>query len=149
MIKGIIINKLKIIPDERGEIMHMIKKSDENFSKFGEIYFATAYPGVVKGWHLHKTQEQNYCVIKGMIKLVIYDPREDSPTFKEVQEIFLGEKNYSIVKIPPGLVNGWKCIGTEKAILANCSNEEHRKDEMERIDPSSKSIPYNWDIVIK
>ncbi len=149
MIKGIIVNKLKIIPDERGEIMHMIKSSDAIFSKFGEIYFATAYPGVVKGWHLHKTQEQNYCVIKGMIKLVIYDPRKDSPTFNKIQEIFLGEKNYSIVKIPPGLVNGWKCIGSEKAILANCSSEEHRQGEMERIDPSSSKIPYKWDIVFK
>ena len=109
--------KLKIIPDERGEIMHMLKSSDGHFSKFGEIYFATAYPGVIKGWHLHKTQEQNYCVLKGMIKLVIYDPRKDSPTYNKVQEIFLGEKNYSLVKIPPGLINGWKCIGNEKAIL--------------------------------
>ena len=149
MIKDITINKLKVIPDERGEIMHMLKSSDPNFSKFGEIYFATAYPGVIKGWHLHKTQEQNYCVIKGMVKLVIYDPRKDSETYNQVQEIFLGEKNHVIVKIPPGLINGWKCIGNEKAILANCSNEEHRANEMERIEPFSKNIPYNWDIILK
>ena len=93
MIKDIIISQLKTIPDERGEIMHMLKASDPNFSKFGEIYFATAYPGVIKGWHLHKTQEQNYCVIKGMIKLVIYDPRKNSSTFNKIQEIFLGEKS--------------------------------------------------------
>ena len=122
MIKDIIITKLKKIPDERGEIMHMLKSSDPTFSKFGEIYFATAYPGVIKGWHLHKTQEQNYCVVSGMIKLVIYDGRKNSETFGKVQEIFMGDENYVLVKIPPGLTNGWKCIGNNIAILANCAN---------------------------
>ena len=91
MIKDIIIKKLNIIPDERGEIMHMLKSSDTNFSKFGEIYFATAYPGVVKGWHLHKTQEQNYCVIKGMIKLVIMILVK-TLTYKKFKKYFLERK---------------------------------------------------------
>tara|TARA_B100000401_G_C52805284_1_gene720813 strand:- start:2068 stop:2517 length:450 start_codon:yes stop_codon:yes gene_type:complete len=149
MIDGIIIKDLKKIADERGAIFHMLKKSDTNFSKFGEIYFATAYPGVIKGWHLHTKQEQNYAVIKGMIKLVLYDDRQDSKTKGELMELFLGDHNYKIVKIPPGIINGWKNIGTKEAILANCSDLEHEKDEMKRIDPFSNKIPYKWDIVFK
>ena len=33
-------------------------------------------------------------------------------------EIFIGDYNYQIVKIPPGIINGWKNIGTNEAILA-------------------------------
>ena len=149
MIDGIIIKDLKKIADERGTIFHMLKKSDTNFSKFGEIYFATAYPGVIKGWHLHTKQEQNYVVIAGMIKLVLYDDRQNSKTKGELMEFFLGDYNYKIVKIPPGVINGWKNIGTKEAILANCSDLEHEKDEMKRIDPFSNRIPYKWDIVFK
>lgn len=149
MIEGVQIQGLKKIADERGSIMHMMRADDKIFTKFGEIYFATAYPGVVKGWHIHKEQEQNYVVVKGMIKLVIYDIRKDSKTYRKIEEIFMGDLDYKIVKIPPGVANGWKCIGTETAILANLSDLPHVAGEMDRIDPLSKEIPYNWNIVFK
>ncbi len=149
MIDGVIIKQLRQIPDERGKIMHMLRCDDPMFEKFGEIYFATAYPGVIKGWHLHRRQTQNYAVVYGMIKLVLYDNREGSPTKGELQEIFMGEDNYILVRIPPMIINGWKCIGTKTAIVANCATEPHDPTEMERIPPFDPSIPYNWDIVFK
>jgi len=149
MINGVIINKLKKIHDERGFIMHMMRNDDEIFNKFGEIYFAGAYPGVIKGWHLHKIQEQNYVVINGMIKLVLYDKRSDSSTKGMIMEIFMGDLDYKIVKIPPKIINGWKCIGTNTAIVANLSDHPHTQGEMERIDPFSKDIPYNWNLINK
>ena len=75
MIDGVQITGLRKIPDERGGIYHMLKESDPHFIKFGEIYFSIAYPGVVKGWHEHTKQTQNYAVIDGMIKLVLFDNR--------------------------------------------------------------------------
>jgi len=149
MIEGVQIKELKKIADERGSIMHMMKADDKMFTKFGEIYFATAYPGVIKGWHIHKKQEQNYAVIKGMIKLVIYDIRKNSKTHGKLEEIFMGDLDYKLVKIPIGVANGWKCIGTDTAILANLSDLPHEVGEMDRIEPFSKEIPYNWNIVFK
>jgi dTDP-4-dehydrorhamnose 3,5-epimerase len=149
MIEGVQIKELKKIADERGSIMHMMKADDKMFTKFGEIYFATAYPGVIKGWHIHKKQEQNYAVIKGMIKLVIYDIRKNSITHGKLEEIFMGDLDYKLVKIPIGVANGWKCIGTDTAILANLSDLPHEVGEMDRIEPFSKEIPYNWNIVFK
>ncbi len=146
MIDGVKIIPLKQIPDERGKIMNMLRADAPHFEKFGEIYFATAYPGVIKGWHRHTRQTQNYAVVSGMVKLVLHDDREDSSTKGELQEIFLGEDNYVLVRIPPGVLNGWKCIGTKTAILANCTSETHDPDEMERIDPFDPSIPYDWNI---
>ena len=108
MIKDIIITKLKKIPDERGAIYHMLRNDDQNFIKFGEIYFSIAYPGVIKGWHEHTKQIQNYCVIEGMIKLVMFDNRQDSTTYKKIQELFIGDENYCLVTIPTGIIMGYK-----------------------------------------
>lgn len=124
----------------------MLRDYDEEFDKFGEIYFSTVYPGVIKGWHVHKEMTLNYAVVKGNIKLVLFDNRDDSPTKGEVQEIFIGDKNYCLVKIPPGIINGFKGIGTEEAIIANCATHSHTKEEIIRIDPFDKQVPYNWDI---
>jgi len=145
MIHDVKIKDLKIIPDERGSIMHMIKNLDNNFV-FGEIYFSTSYPNVIKGWHEHTIQTQNYAVIKGMIKLVLYDNRVSSPTFKKLQEIFIGVKNYQLVTIPPGVVNGYKNISLEEVVVANCSDMPHQPGEMKRYDPINGFIQYDWDL---
>ena len=146
MIDGVLIIPLKQIPDERGKIMHMLRCDDPHFEKFGEIYFSVVRPDMIKGWHIHKKMTLNYAVVSGMIKLVLYDRREKSPTKGELMELFIGEDNYLLVQIPPGVVNGFKGIGIKPAIVANCATEPHDPEEIIRIDPFSKDIPYNWDL---
>lgn len=144
MIEGVHIRPLKQIPDERGTVMHMLRCDDPWFEKFGEIYFSAVYPGVIKGWHLHRRMTLNYAVVAGMIKLVLYDAREGSPTRREVVELFTGENNYALITIPPGIWNGVKGIGVKPAIVANCASEPHDPEEIVRLDPLSEEIPYDW-----
>lgn len=146
MIEGLKIIPLKQIPDERGKIMHMLRRDDPHFEKFGEIYFSMAYPGIIKGWHLHTKQTQFYAVISGMIKLVVYDGRKDSLTKGELMEIFTGEDNYQLIRIPVGVVNGYKVIGINPAIVANCCTEPHDPAEMVRYDPLGSHIKYDWSL---
>lgn len=145
-IEGIGINRLKRIPDERGAILHMFRADDPDFDKFGEIYFSLVYPGVIKGWHRHKLMTLNYAVPSGSIKLVCFDDREGSPTQGIVQEIFVGDLNYVRVTIPPFVWNGFKGIGQTPALLANCSTLPHDPEEIERMDPFSPDVPYDWSL---
>lgn len=146
MIDGVIITPLKKIMDERGVVMHMLRKDDPLFEEFGEIYFSSIFPGAIKGWHLHTKMTLNYACIVGNIKLVLYDQRKESKTYKELQEIFIGENNYVRVKIPPGVVNGFKAVGNKMAIVANCSTITHDPKEIIRINPFDKEIGYDWEI---
>lgn len=150
MINGVKIKPLSKISDERGSIMHMLRRDDPDFKKFGEIYFSLVYPGVVKGWHLHTKMTLNYAVIQGMIKLVLFDDRSGSQTRGEIMEIFAGEENYTLVTIPPNVWNGFKGIGIKQAIVANCSTLPHDPKEIKRMNPlNNKIIKYNWDIEFK
>jgi len=146
VIVGVEVHPLRQIPDERGKVMHMLRRDDPWFREFGEIYFSVVYPGVVKGWHLHRRMTLNYAVIDGMIKLVLYDDREGSPSRGNVQEIFTGEGSYALITIPPGVWNGFKGVGTKPAIVANCATEPHNPDEIVRREPTDSSIPYAWDL---
>lgn len=146
-IQGVTLKKKRIIPDERGSIIHMLKVTDEEFTKFGEVYFSTAYPSVIKGWHLHTKQTQNYLVVQGMIKLVLFDQREYSTSFGVLEEHFLGELNNSICQIPPGVANGYKVIGQKTAIICNCSDLAHEPGEMLRFSPTDLNFcDYDWEI---
>jgi len=146
MIDGVHITPLKQILDERGKVMHMLRADSEVFAGFGEIYFSCVYPGAIKGWHLHKKMVLNYAVPFGKIKFVLFDDRADSQTRGEVQEIFLGPDNYCLVTVPPLIWNGFKGIGTEPAIVANCASIMHDPDEIARLAPFDPLIPYDWSI---
>ncbi|MBL7075231.1 dTDP-4-dehydrorhamnose 3,5-epimerase family protein, partial [candidate division KSB1 bacterium] len=117
MIEGVKLKELRVIPDERGRLMEILRSDDEMFKKFGQVYMTTTYPQVVKAWHYHKIQDDNFAAIKGMVKVVLYDGREDSPTRGEVNEFFVGEHNPLLIHVPKGVYHGWKCIGEEEAIV--------------------------------
>lgn len=147
MINGVIVTPLRRIPDDRGKIMHIMKSSDEDFHTFGEVYCSTVYPGVVKGWHLHKEMTLNYVVLKGKIKFVLFDGRKDSSTYGETQEIYIGEDNYVRVTVPPFVWNGFMGLGLEEAFVVNFTDIPHSPTEIERIPPHEKElINYDWSV---
>ncbi|MCI0531368.1 MAG: dTDP-4-dehydrorhamnose 3,5-epimerase family protein [candidate division Zixibacteria bacterium] len=146
MIKGVILKKLKLIPDERGRLLEILRSDDKMFKKFGQIYLTTAYPGVVKAWHYHKKQIDNFCVIRGMMKMVLYDDRKNSPTRGKVNEFFLGEHNPGVLQVPNLVWHGFKCISETEAFCLNCPTEvyHYKRPDEYRIDPHKNKIPYDW-----
>lgn len=146
MIDGVRIKKLKVIPDERGRLMEIFRSDDEGFIKFGQVYLTTAYPGAVKAWHYHKVQWDNFCVVKGMMKVVLHDSRQGSPTEGDVNEFFAGEHNQIVITIPPMVYHGFKCISADEAIVINTPTEvyNYKQPDEYRIEAHSPEIPYNW-----
>ena len=147
MIDGVKTKKLRVIPDERGRLMEILRNDDDVFLQFGQVYMTTTYPGVVKAWHLHKEQTDNVACVLGMIKLVLYDPREQSPTFNQVDQFYLGLHNPLLVQIPMGVYHGWMCVSVEEAMVVNMPTECYNYDSPDefRIDPHDNDIPYDWE----
>ena len=145
MIEGVKLKDLKVIPDERGRLMEILRADDEIFEKFGQVYMTTGYPGVVKAWHYHKKQTDNMTVLKGMMKIALYDAREDSPTRGEVNEFFLGEHNPKLLQIPKLLYHGFKCISQEEAVVINIPTETYNYETPDeyRLDHHRNEIPYD------
>jgi len=146
MIKGVKTKKLKVIPDERGRLMEVLRSDDDLFIRFGQAYVTTAYPGAVKAWHYHKKQYDSFACVAGMMKVVLYDAREDSPTKGEVNEFFIGVHNQILVQIPPGVMHGFKCTSENEAVVLNCPTELYNYDEPDefRVPAHSPEIPYDW-----
>ena len=144
LIEGVIVTPLRQIVDERGSVMHMLRADSPVFQRFGEIYFSTVHPNVVKGWHRHSRMTLNYAVPHGSIRFVLYDDRPDSGTCGLIQEIIMGVENYCLVTVPPMIWNAFQGLGTATSIVANCATMPHDPSEIEREDPFRNSIPYRW-----
>jgi dTDP-4-dehydrorhamnose 3,5-epimerase len=148
MIDGVQTKRLKVIPDERGLLMEMLRCDDPFFQKFGQVYLSVVYPGVVKGWHYHRHQTDHFVFVKGMAKVVLYDRREGSPSRGEVNEFFMGEHNPLLLVIPSGVLHGMKGVGTEPAFLVNIPTEPYNYESPDeyRVDPRSPDVPYDWNL---
>jgi len=146
MIDGVRIKNLKVIPDERGRLMEMLRSDDESFKKFGQVYMTTAKPGVVKAWHYHKIQMDYFCCIKGKIRLGLYDARKKSPTYNQIMDMILSLDEPKLVTIPPNVYHGFKCIADEESIVINTPTEayNHKNPDEYRVDAFDNDIQFDW-----
>lgn len=146
MIDGVKTKKLRVIPDERGRLMEILRRDDPLFQNFGQVYMTTTYPQVVKAWHKHEKQIDNVACVAGMVKLALYDGRTNSPTFQEINEFYLGVHNPLLVQIPAGVYHGWMCVSEEEAIIINIPTEvyNYEQPDEQRLPPHQIEIPYDW-----
>lgn len=147
MIEGIIKTHLKQIDDERGKVMHMLRSTDSHFEQFGEVYFSWANPGYVKAWKKHKILTMNFAVPVGSMKVVVFDDRLKSSTYKCVEEFILGPDDYYLLTIPANLWYGFRAEGNQAAMIVNCTTNPHDPEESLRLDHFDLSIPYTWENV--
>ena len=145
---GVKVQKLRLIPDERGWLMEMMRRDWEVFDKFGQAYVTTCYPGVVKAWHYHKLQVDHFACVYGIAKLALYDGREDSPTRGMINEFYIGTLNPILVKIPSLVYHGFAAVGNEIAMIVNFPTELYNYEEPDeyRLPHDDPSIPYKWEV---
>ncbi|MDL2216790.1 dTDP-4-dehydrorhamnose 3,5-epimerase family protein, partial [Desulfovibrio sp. OttesenSCG-928-M14] len=125
-IEGVWTHDLSVIDAEGGPVLHMLRADSPLFRDFGEIYFSVVLPQAIKAWKRHGRQSQNFAVPNGLVEVVIYDPREDSPSAGEVERFLLGRPDhYMLLHIPPGVWYGFAGLSDFPAILANCVDIPH------------------------
>jgi dTDP-4-dehydrorhamnose 3,5-epimerase len=145
-ISDVDIRDLKLLPNERGRLMEVQRADEPDFPGFGQAYVTSTYAGVIKAWYRHKTQIDQIVVVTGLLKLVLYDDRDGSPTNGVVQEIVLGDLAPRLVRIPPGVWHGFQTIGGREAFVLHLNTvpfDPARPDE-ERLPSDSDLIPYSW-----
>ena len=151
MIQGIEFKLLPTHTDDRGFFREILRNTDDIFKEgFGQISHSLVFQGVIKAWHYHKTQTQWNYVVNGLIKVVLHDIRDESPTFGETMEFLVGDHQDSkIYSFPPGVAHGYKCLNGPMNIIYITSGIYDPADEG-RLEYDHKSINYNWlDLKIK
>lgn len=148
-IAGVLIQPLKIINTAGGPVLHLLRKSFALFPEFaedfGEIYFSEILPNCVKAWKKHTLQTQLFAVPAGLIRLVLYDGRQNSPTNGKLEKLLLGRPdNYELVQIPPGIWYGFQCLSSQPAMICNCANLPHNPLEGQTMPQDWTGVPHNW-----
>ena len=147
MIAGVEVKRLVKHVDDRGYLMEILRADDAIFQAFGQIYVSMNYPGVIRAWHWHAHQDDHFCAIRGMIQVPLYDLREDSPSYGELNEFFLGEDNPILLKIPRGVAHGYKTLGVVPSLLLNLPTRPYDREQPDehRLPWNTERIPYSWE----
>lgn len=145
-IEGVRIVPLKLVRNERGHLMEVQRCDDPVHPGFGQVYITSTRPGVIKAWYRHKTQIDQIALVKGKLKLVLFDSRKSSSTCDQCREMTIDEEKPSLVQIPPGVWHGFQAIGPDVAFLVHLNSVPFDFDapDEERLPSDDPSIPYNW-----
>ncbi len=146
LIQDVQVKPLKPIPDERGKLMELLRSDEPIFEKFGQAYVTVCKPRVVKGWHYHKLQVDHFVCLQGKAKVVLYDARTNSKTYKLINEFIMGWDNPIMVKIPTFVYHGFTAIGKEEAMILNIPTEVYKYSDPDefRANLFTDEIPYDW-----
>lgn len=142
-IEGVILKDLSALVDGRGDVIELwslpwVKK--EGFVAPAHCYQSATDFGVVKCWHLHAVHTDQFTVTRGKLQVLLVDIRKGSKTFGHVNSIFLGVQKPRLLKIPPGVMHGWKALSQPEVIVVNFQSHVYdAKDEYK----------FPWDCVLK
>ena len=148
MIEGVKIKRLKLIPDDRGYLVELVKFGEETFIKIKQTTFTLTYPGIIKAFHYHKNQTDVWFVASGMIQVVLYDLRKESNTYQVKDVIFMGEQNPILVLIPPLVAHGYKVLGQKPALLFYHTDQAYNPENPDeyRISYNDPKIGFDWSV---
>lgn len=144
MIHDVKIHPLKVFTSNEGSLLHLLRSDSPLFKKFGEVYISTIMNRSIKAWKLHLKMEQNLVVAQGKVRFVFYDPRKESPSYGQIQEIILSRQNYSLLQIPAKIWYGFQGESNGESLLVNCATIPHSSEEIERLPAQTELIPYRW-----
>lgn len=148
LIKDVVVKQLKILPDDRGYLMEMMRKDWPEFMGFAQSYVTACYPGVYKAWHYHKIQYDHFVCPWGMAKVVLYDPRPDSPTRGMVNVFHIGNLNPVLLRIPLLVYHGFTSEADQLSLIINYPTDlyNYKEPDEYRLPYNDPSIPYDWEV---
>lgn len=146
MIEGVKIKQLTTHLTQDGYFREIVRDEDTMLEHFGQSSISLAHPGFIKAFHSHKKQDDLWYIVSGQVRAVLYDTRENSPTYKQVQEIVMGEDNPQIVFIPKGVAHGYQVLGNRSALLLYYTTQHYDPSDEYRIAFDDPQIGFDWNI---
>lgn len=136
LIYEVVVKEIRPYVDERGMVAEIVRADDPVYhGRFGQCYYATCNPGFIKAWHYHKVHTDILYCIHGKTKVCLYDKRQDSPTYKQVNKFIMDKDNRIAVRVPPGVLHGQMCLGKKPSILLNVQSHVYDPGDEFKIDP--------------
>ena len=150
-IEGLTFRPARPVPHADGHVTEVARASWDILERpIVQVHTTTTLPGRVRAWGLHQLGSDRLFVVDGLVKVAVFDGRRESPTFGNVAEFLLSEKNPGLIVIAPNLYHGWKNIGSTIATIINMPDRMYNHDQPDALDlpwdseAAARLVPYQW-----
>ena len=150
-IAGVEFRPTRSVPHEDGFLTEVARGSWEVLDRpITQVHITTTFPDRIRAWGLHQVSIDRLFVVSGLVKMVVFDGRLDSPTHGHLTELVVSERNPGLLVIAPDLYHGWKNIGVTEATIINMPTEMYNYEAPDALDlpwdsaAAKDLIPYTW-----
>jgi dTDP-4-dehydrorhamnose 3,5-epimerase len=150
-IDGLRFRPVRPVPHEDGTVAEVARAVwPEIDLEIVQVHITTTLAGRVRAWGLHQASTDRLFVVSGLVSIVVYDGREDSPTYKCLNEFRVSQRNPGLLVIPPNLYHGWKNIGIDEAFIINMPSSQYDHEGPDALDLPYESpraeeiVPFRW-----
>ncbi|HHT9117905.1 MAG TPA: dTDP-4-dehydrorhamnose 3,5-epimerase family protein [Candidatus Hypogeohydataceae bacterium YC38] len=146
MIQDVKLVNLEARVDERGYLIEVLRATDGHFTRFGQVYLVgDATRGIIRAWHKHERLWDWFFISHGSAKFALRDDRSSSPTYGEMNTFILGERNPSLLVVPPGVYHGWMSLEDDTQLISTAS-EVYNRDKPDEVRVPPDSFGYVWEV---
>lgn len=150
-IEGVEFRPTRPVPHGDGHMFEVARESwDIIKSPIVQVHVSTTLPGRVRAWGLHRLTTDRLFVVSGLLNIVVFDGRTESPTFGKINEFSVSDRNPALLTIAPNIYHGWKNIGTSEAVIINMPDRMYNYESPDALDlpwdseEALATVPYRW-----
>ncbi len=147
-IDGVKLREVKNVLKNRGGLLTEVFRRDWLLDEgtVDQVFQNILNPGQISGWHVHARTTDRIFVNIGVMKIVLYDARTDSPTFERVNEFMLGDIRPGLLIVPPGVWHAVQNIANQPSALLNLVDCAYQYDDPDhwRLPLDTPKIPYRF-----
>jgi dTDP-4-dehydrorhamnose 3,5-epimerase len=150
-IDGVEFRPVRPVPHEDGFVTEVARANWPILcAPLVQVHITTTFAGRIRAWGLHQFSTDRLFVVSGLVKIVVFDGRNASPTFGGINEFTVSEMNPGLLLIPPNVYHGWKNIGTSVASIINMPDRLYEYESPDALDlpwdseAAARIVPYRW-----
>jgi dTDP-4-dehydrorhamnose 3,5-epimerase len=146
-IDGVAVREVKHVPRDHGVITEMYRPEwDPSSLPVVHVYQSRLYPGAIGAWSCHTKSIDRLFVNQGHLKVVLFDGREESPTFGRIMELHAGDARPALIVLPSGIWHGLQNVGDQDALILNFPTHayDYADPDHWRLPYDTPQIPYTW-----
>ncbi len=147
LIDGVSVHEVRHVPRDHGVITELYRPQwDPTGLPLVHAYQARLYPGAIGASSCHARTIDRHFVNQGILRVVLYDGREDSRSAGRINELHVGDARPALVILPIGVWHGLQNLGDTDALALNSPSEAYNYADLDphRLPADTREIPYTW-----
>lgn len=146
LIDGVVVREIANVPKQNGWLTEIFRREWTDGFEIDQVFQTVLNDGAISAWHAHERTTDRLFVSFGMMRIILFDARQASPTHGALNEFRFGTVRPALLTIPPQVWHGVQNISGQPSVLINIVDRAYDYTDPDhwRVPPGDPSIPFRF-----